>query len=374
VADAVKRNYIATLQHVGSFTSVTVKGGRKRGDKDKNVKGGGNVVTYFCTPEREVIHFVVGPVSEATLSSAADWAAAAYATIAKIEDRRERRDKLASEHEKLLETLKQQLGSDQEFKRISDALAGMKELTSEQIAGIFKSESDNPWRHLGFWHTSVPPCVLMSKLPLVQLATIEKPVFEYFAGQLGRFGGRSERSDQLLERAKAGLAKRRPLLLVVKVPANRWNQFTTVARIIEKPDVARYAKHFEVIHLQERELIALFDDLQLEPPPLAKGSNFAQIAAAIIGPDGKQSYGFMKADNIELRTVMRRVLAAKQRSAVSSSPAVVNVEVAAEKKLQLAKKLVGRNPTAAHRRYQSIARQYPGTKAAAAAKKLLAAK
>lgn len=372
----MKRNYIATLQQTGSFTSVTVKGGRKRGNTDeKKVKQGGNVVTYFCTPEREVIHFVVGPVSGTTLSSAADWAADAYATIAQIEDRGARAEKLAKQHEKLLESMKQQIGSNPKFEKISGGLAEMKNPTSQQIEQLFKSQFDSPW-HFVLGHTSVPPSLLLSKLPLVPLATIEKPVFEYLGGQLGLFGGRSERSDELLRRAKEGLAKKRPLLLVVVVPADRRrHDWLTVSKIIQKPDVARYAKRFGVIHLRERELIALFDDLDLEPPPaLARRHGTSQLAAAIIAADGKQSYGFKTADNIELRTVMRRVLAGMQRPASSSSTVVVNAEVAAERKLQLARKLVGKNPAAARKRFQSIARQYPGTKAAAAAEELLAIK
>ena len=138
MADAVKRNYIATLEQVGSFTSLTIKGGRKlKRSKDKNLKAGGNVVTYFCTPERKVIHFVVGPVPGEMLADAADWAADAYATIAPIKDAKRRAEALGKLHGKVMEPWKQSLSAYPRLGRLSSELAKLKDPTAEQIEQLF---------------------------------------------------------------------------------------------------------------------------------------------------------------------------------------------------------------------------------------------
>lgn len=55
-------HFVAAYQKVGTFRSVN---GQKQG---------GNVASYFCTPEGEVLHAVAGPVNGATLLREARWA------------------------------------------------------------------------------------------------------------------------------------------------------------------------------------------------------------------------------------------------------------------------------------------------------------
>ncbi|MGH7172365.1 MAG: hypothetical protein ACRELF_02205 [Gemmataceae bacterium] len=54
-------NFVASYQKVGTFTI--------NGDK----KQGGNVASYFCTPEGRVLHAVAGPVKAEVLLREARW-------------------------------------------------------------------------------------------------------------------------------------------------------------------------------------------------------------------------------------------------------------------------------------------------------------
>jgi hypothetical protein len=54
-------NFVATYQKVGTFT---INGGQKQG---------GNVASYFCTPEGRVLHALAGPVNADVLLREARW-------------------------------------------------------------------------------------------------------------------------------------------------------------------------------------------------------------------------------------------------------------------------------------------------------------
>ncbi len=54
-------NFVATYQKVGTFT---INGGQKQG---------GNVASYFCTPEGRVLHVLAGPVKANVLLREARW-------------------------------------------------------------------------------------------------------------------------------------------------------------------------------------------------------------------------------------------------------------------------------------------------------------
>jgi hypothetical protein len=65
---------VASFQKVGTF--------RKVGQQ----KQGGNVASYFCTPDGEVLHVVPGPVDAATLLREARWAVDTW-RLAQLEGR-----------------------------------------------------------------------------------------------------------------------------------------------------------------------------------------------------------------------------------------------------------------------------------------------
>ena len=65
----LSRRFVAAWTQVGTFTIYQ--------DKDRMIlKAGGNVAAYFCTPEGEVVHAVLGNVLPGTFLLEAEWAAA----------------------------------------------------------------------------------------------------------------------------------------------------------------------------------------------------------------------------------------------------------------------------------------------------------
>jgi hypothetical protein len=72
VGDYLGACFVSAYQKVGAFT---IAGGAKQG---------GNVASYFCTPERRVLHVVAGPTDAATFLREARWAAEAF-KLAKLE-------------------------------------------------------------------------------------------------------------------------------------------------------------------------------------------------------------------------------------------------------------------------------------------------
>jgi hypothetical protein len=62
VGDYVNTYFVSSYQKVGTFRVV---------DGEKQ---GGNVASYFCTPNGQVLHVVVGPVSAEVLLREARWA------------------------------------------------------------------------------------------------------------------------------------------------------------------------------------------------------------------------------------------------------------------------------------------------------------
>lgn len=61
VGKYLNANFIAIYQKVGTFT---INGGQKQG---------GNVASYFCTPEGRVLHAIAGPVTADAILREARW-------------------------------------------------------------------------------------------------------------------------------------------------------------------------------------------------------------------------------------------------------------------------------------------------------------
>jgi hypothetical protein len=74
VGDYLNRHFVSGFQKVATFT---VAG---------EVKQGGNVAGYFCTPDGMVLHAFAGPVSANQLLREARWANETY-NLARMEDR-----------------------------------------------------------------------------------------------------------------------------------------------------------------------------------------------------------------------------------------------------------------------------------------------
>lgn len=76
MAEYLTPHFVAAHQQVGEFQVVNQHG--------KLVKNGGNVASYFCTPDGRVIHATLGPVSSGELLSEARWAVKAYHDVESV--------------------------------------------------------------------------------------------------------------------------------------------------------------------------------------------------------------------------------------------------------------------------------------------------
>ncbi|HMF11354.1 MAG TPA: hypothetical protein VKE94_03585 [Gemmataceae bacterium] len=66
VGKYVSEHFVSSFQKVATFRIV---GGQKQG---------GNVASYFCTPDSRVLHVVAGPVNAATMLRESRWVVEAY--------------------------------------------------------------------------------------------------------------------------------------------------------------------------------------------------------------------------------------------------------------------------------------------------------
>ncbi|MBI4566135.1 MAG: hypothetical protein HY716_15725 [Planctomycetes bacterium] len=72
----LRERAVATWKRVGTFTAIQRNG--------KTIaRQGGNVATYFCTPDLEVIHAVAGPVNANSFLREATWACETYERLLK---------------------------------------------------------------------------------------------------------------------------------------------------------------------------------------------------------------------------------------------------------------------------------------------------
>ena len=66
VGKYLNASFVSSFQKVGTFT---IAGGQKQG---------GNVASYFCTPDGRVLHAIAGPVNAATFLREARWVVETY--------------------------------------------------------------------------------------------------------------------------------------------------------------------------------------------------------------------------------------------------------------------------------------------------------
>jgi hypothetical protein len=66
VGNYLNQHFVSSFQKVGTFKIVN---GQKQG---------GNVASYFCTPDGQVLHVVAGPVDAATFLREARWTVETY--------------------------------------------------------------------------------------------------------------------------------------------------------------------------------------------------------------------------------------------------------------------------------------------------------
>jgi hypothetical protein len=217
VARYLAAHFVAAHQQVGSFEVVNQFGVLKR--------NGGNVASYFCTPDARVIHAVTGPVPAPELLAAARWAVDVSAD-GKALDQPER---ISAAHREALHRLEQQ------------------------------------GRTTATWQVHR----LLSVQPLPPLNEIYRTIFEKILGQ------RVSPPDTERTQAERAIAAARraqlPILMILhKGRDNRaalqdWTRLAAVTKGTQANRLATLARYYVVVALPLDELPALSHQLGVQP-------------------------------------------------------------------------------------------------------------
>ena len=330
VAEFVREQFIATFEQVGDFVVVSHNRNSDRGrlfelEREKPLleKNGGNVVTYFCTPDRDVIHLVVGPVTPEKLKTEAVWAVQAATAI-------HRRGINETQRKRLLSELH-------------------KERVTHQPRKALEGDS---WCCADVANTAAHE--LLSKRPLARLSGIERHVFEELGGV--EFSDRESRADEITAEIQKNVDLPRPTLLVF-----HRNRERDKNDLLNDPAVRNLAKCVGVIHLSQGEWSRVADARGASPPPAKDlGNQFVVL-------DAKGSTAF----ELEYGTGKSELVDALTRVLKRSGMFPYSNEAVADRQLRLARSLVEANPAAALRRLRKILLDYPTTKAAIEARSLI---
>jgi len=216
---------------VGDFEAVNVNGRIK--------KNGGNVASYFCTPEGRVIHAVVGPVGSEELLREAKWATKAYESVKDSDDL----------------TLQMQ--------HMSQAHLAMS-------GNGWSPSADQPhgWRHGGSRTQRIHR--LLAVKPLAPIADVYEEIFGHILGQkVSKAAPNLALADRQLSLAEQS---GRPLLFVIhrehdnSKGYSRWLKHVATTELRGVPLKALVQEHVVVV-LPLKELPALSH--RLDRPPFA---------------------------------------------------------------------------------------------------------
>jgi hypothetical protein len=218
VARYLGAHFVAAHQQVGSFEVVNQFGVLK--------KNGGNVASYFCTPDGRVIHAITGPVPAGELLAAARWAVDLSADGKAVGDP----EHFAAAHREELHRLEQHQG-----------------------------KTTAPWQV----HR------LLAVQPLPPLNEVYRTIFEKILGQ------RVSPPDTERTQAERAIAAARraqlPILLILhkgrdnQAALREWNRVAAEAKGLQANRLAALARYYVVVALPLAELPALSHQLGVQP-------------------------------------------------------------------------------------------------------------
>lgn len=310
---------------------------RSSKEKESAVKRGGDLITYFCTPDEQVLYFVDGPVSAATFTEVAQWS---------------------------LDTMNALSTATDQDDRI--------QVMRTRYAAISKDDLRSSF---------IPNYTGALDPPLRPLAEIEQSIFEQFTNN--RFQRRSSRHDALLDSFKTFQNEKKLILLVItpefgpvelppraNMPVIADNEeerelCREYARAAAAEAIAKYTERVGVLELSDGELTILLDDLNLQLPKISSNSDSPTAGFLIFGADGKPPHKLrLEATAAGLAECVRRRL--------NLPTSKTDPEELAKGKVQAARRLLAQNPAAAKEWLQRAIEMYPNTQAAREAQTLIA--
>ena len=283
VGELVAEKFVPVYEQVGQFVSTTYKSKYRDAEWERVSKQGGNVVTYFCTPQCEVLGWVVGPVSGEQLREGAEQAIGLHEDINDVSrsdevDRRERvrdhfMDELVPANRQAMRVWSNDLI---EVARIGETdVARVLKLAQQTIRntrGAYSARTVSISKAVKLRNPAVRSeltrvrrmiesdelRMVLAELPLISLDLIRRPVFEQLAGQ--RFEPRTEANDKLLAAVQGRIARKQPTLLVLgegilNLPYD----------LPPNPELEQLSRRFGIHKVSAKELTRLTDDLNQAP-------------------------------------------------------------------------------------------------------------
>ncbi len=183
------KHFVAAHQQVGDFTAVEVDGTIQ--------KNGGNVASYFCTPEGRVIHAVTGPVSADELLAAAQWAIDRWDEVKDLSTLAVQRAAMAAAHDKAIR--------DNAAATSGKASPGLRGL--ERYSQLWAEVA----QHIGSQADKVH--LLLREMPLAALDDVYVHVFERILGE--RVSKETDNDRQAVRGLQYAAQHGRPILFVL---------------------------------------------------------------------------------------------------------------------------------------------------------------
>jgi hypothetical protein len=148
--------FVATFQKVGTFQIVG------------NQKQGGNVASYFCTPEGRVLHVLAGPVNADTLLREARWVEETW-KLAQLEAKGDPVRLRTFFRKAHLDRIQQESGQ-----KMMPRTSVSRMVTPADVALVL-DKSDLSQQGRLHW--------LLATFPLISIETAYRPIFERILGE-----------------------------------------------------------------------------------------------------------------------------------------------------------------------------------------------
>ncbi len=165
VGDFVNRNFVSTYVKVGTFQLVA---GQKQG---------GNVATYFCTADGNVLHAIAGPVDANNFLYEARW-------IVNVQQRASLEGRENPERFKQIVREAHTDRLDRDYGMTRATINRMHESVAEGDGG-FNGKGTNSWlkrqflrRHQNGWATKAQVQMLAALFPMEKIEDVYQYVFE----------------------------------------------------------------------------------------------------------------------------------------------------------------------------------------------------
>lgn len=295
----IKANFVSCYEQVGQFSVSTAVSARQEKLEERLGKNGGNVVTYFCTPEKEVLLYLVGPVSAQEVQKGAEFSDRLNRQLRGL-DKVQRTRRIREIHQDAfvpgLKVPFERWLEDQEelerrtiAQRLNAAVQFVNQLQRQSVAGMpagpqrvtltKQQEEQNAQRYRQHAELGrIEPHVVLAAISPVSIREIQAPVFERLAGQ--KFVERTPRNADLLAKVQANAKAARPTVLVV---TDHDRATPSDAKRIPKHRALEGRNDFDVVALTKLELVRLMDDTNQDPVEQISGFDARYVVLDVTG-------------------------------------------------------------------------------------------